>query len=150
MKKLGPSNHYSKQQLLVLSLNKVVLLLYSNYNLSLPAQLTVPVHLPLPATGVYYVGDETIATAEIVGLEVYTDGDTFVPSSEQVTIVYSEDGTFTVTITVPGELGLGDDSYLDLTVYFETTVGGGAPSQGINTLNLLHQVYQKNQNQKVA
>lgn len=84
----------------------------------------------ITATGVYYVGDETIATAEIVGLEVYTDGDTFVPSSEQVTIVYGEDGTFTVTITVPGELGLADDSYLDLTVYFETTVGGGAPSQG--------------------
>ncbi len=80
----------------------------------------------ITATGHYYAGDPENVEVLFVGFEIYNDDDdnpVFVPVSE-ATITFNQDGTWTVTIDVDGALGLADDSYLDLTVYYTTTVGG--------------------------
>ena len=78
----------------------------------------------ITATGVYYAGDPENVQVAFTGFEIYNDGDTVGLGVEDVTIVFNPDGTWTVTIEVPGDLGLADDAYLDLTVYYTTTVGG--------------------------
>ena len=81
----------------------------------------------ITATGIYYAGDPENVQVEFAGFEIYNDGETVALEVDDaaVTIVFdAASGTWTVTIEVPGELQLQDDGYLDLTVYFVTTVGG--------------------------
>lgn len=78
----------------------------------------------ITATGVYYAGDEELASVEIVGFEVYFNDDVWEPGEDDVVIEMKADGTFVVTVTVPEEAGILGAEYTDLTVYYVTTVGG--------------------------
>lgn len=85
----------------------------------------------ITATGVYYAGDPEKVQVDITFFEIYNDGDTveLEVDDEVVTIVFNPDGTFVVTIEVAGDLGLAESDYLDLTVYFTTTIDGSTSGE---------------------
>lgn len=87
----------------------------------------------ITATGKYYSDLPDLVSMAFTGFEIWNDGDdpvSLLPDDASVTITFNQaEGTWTVTIQVPGTLGLADDSYLDLTVYYTTTVDGSTSGE---------------------